>query len=163
MSAQTVFRLVMCVALGGLAAGCLNGTEQAAVRDWLSCQECADGQRDSLLALHRDKPWRTTRFIGEQIYDKSYFDNLDRRLANEFDLATDGSLDRDAFVASYASNFVSLYRSRAIQALAEIGTAPAVGILRAAASDGSLRTEIRLKARRAAAGSFGGLGVAPTP
>jgi hypothetical protein len=110
---------------------------------WLQCEECTEGELDSVRSLG-SKP-ETVDTLSEDLLAGP----ADYRRANvkeQFEsLYTDDSLDavsegsqpsltRAEYVNEYLDNFINLYRVRAARALAEIGGPKAKAVLDSAVS-----------------------------
>lgn len=106
-----------------------NGDREVLAR-WLLCEECIDGELDSLRApARRDRivpllaealrgpPLRSSENVRRQL-DETYQQLARRAVSRDKPMP----LTRDAYVAHYLGNYEAGYQSRAITGLVAIGT-----------------------------------------
>lgn len=126
------------------------GAAREALIEWLECEECTEGQLESvvefgniltpsLAATLREGPAPASRELLRRALDRRYDELLAYRKAHPERIALS---DRDTFVGQYMENFDALYRVRAARALAAIGTPEARRALEEA-SRGDFRSDVR--------------------
>lgn len=146
--ARPVLLGLLLLGLAILPAGCaptvVDGTteaEQAAVRRWLLCEECVEGELDALqdssreagivraLALALAGPPRSRRENVRRQVEETY-QQLAARAAERGEILP---LTREQYVAHYVGNYEASYQSRAVLGLARIDSPEARRILAEAA------------------------------
>lgn len=131
------------------ATSALTEDERRHVLWWLVCEECIDGELDTVKILGHNKP-ATVDTLGEDLLggpSATRRDNVRKQFEQSFEEDTayavsEGSslqVDRDEYVDHYLDNFVNLYRVRAARALAEIG-GPKAGVILDSAAQGVVRS-----------------------
>jgi len=135
--------MVLVVVLAGLA-GCtgLSQRELQLVRRYLLCQECTEGERDSVVALGG----RAVSPLGEALQGPPAAGRrmIERQVAALYDLLPAPQLSRVAFIDHYVANYVASYKTRAAVALGLIDTPRAHALLIAAAlADTTDRADVR--------------------
>lgn len=112
----------------------LEPPERARVDAWLLCEDCSDGELDSVLALGARKPRATVDTLGSDLRHGprgNRWQNLKRQFNATY--AADSTfarvrrglpsypITRSHFIALESTVTVQLYRSRAARALQSIG------------------------------------------
>ena len=126
--------------------------ERQTIDRWLLCEECTNGERDSVVAMLD----RASDYLGEAVKGPSpsqrenvrrQFAALDARLPDP----PPGPFTRATFVAHYVDNFAASYQSRAAIALGLINTSRAREILmQAFLTDTTSRNDVLSAIRTAA-------------
>lgn len=120
----------------------LTPPEKETVRRWLLCEECLEGEQDSVLALGE-------RAVGElrgalqgprlkrQAYIRRQTEAMHARI-------TPGRIGQQAYVQHFVGNYVATYQSRAALALARLNTPKAhAGLLYALFHEEHYRPDVR--------------------
>lgn len=129
----------------------------AELNRWLQCDECVDGELDSVVGLQS----RAVEALVDALHGPSSdrVENMRRQFAASYARVvarTDPStlnITEATYVRRYLENYVATYRSRSAIALGRIGTDAAVNALRAA-QDSSYRFDVLFEIRRALADSM---------
>lgn len=128
---RVAIRASMVGALSTFIPACKSqktGSDDAAVRHWLLCEECMRGERDSLLARgDRAVPLLAAAIAGPPPRNR---ENVRRQLEETYaDLARAAAAERktlevspDQYVSHFLGNYEALYQSRAITGLVAIAT-----------------------------------------
>jgi hypothetical protein len=118
--------------------------EQDILVGWLECDECSDGELDSLLAVAARKPDDVVKFLKETLLagpEPSSRTGLRSQLERRYQELRAYSrsypearvpVDSTVYVTHYLDNSVALYRIRAAHGLGRIGTPAARAALQAA-------------------------------
>lgn len=125
-----------------------EGTGRHAVDAWLLCQDCTDGELDSLTALGKLHP-EVVETLGTDLLSgpaPARRANIEQQLERTFTADTayehaagvTSTLSSTDFVSLYADNYVAVYRAHAAMALAAIGGSRA-GLVLDSAVAGQLR------------------------
>jgi hypothetical protein len=119
------------LAVAAAAACGLTSEERATVDSWLLCQECSDGELDSVVALAARKSQVTRDTLIEDLLrgpSPQRLANLRAQLAATFSevkdyASTHGGTQPDSaqFVQPYFDNIVASYKIRAAVAVATVG------------------------------------------
>lgn len=118
-----------------------TAAERNTVRRWLLCEECSEGELDSVVALGD----RVTGVLGQALQGPtpSGRQNIRRQAEAMFDRLTGARLSQSQFVGHFVDNYVATYQSRSIVALERIGTPQAHAVLLAALqSDATYRDDV---------------------
>jgi hypothetical protein len=122
-------------------AACARPTpeERRTVDRWLLCEECVDGELDSVVALGD----RAVRILEAALRGPSADrrDNMRQQVEAMYRGMRDTVISFQRYADHFASNYVASYQSRAAIALGAIGTPHARKIL-----DGALRRDARYRA-----------------
>lgn len=132
------------LALVLLLAACdpLTSAEQRTVRRWLLCEECIEGERDSVVAL-RD---RAVKSLRRALRGPPETGRENIRLQSEamYQRVRQPALTQQDYVNHYVGNYVATYQSRAAIALHDIGTLRArAALIDALRNDVSYREDVR--------------------
>ena len=140
---RAAVRGALCVALAaavcaGDPAGADPVAEQTALRNWLECEECWDGELKAVVALgDAVVPSLAATLRGGM--SPAARARLSRQLAERYDARvawaethpeTRPTLTREEYVAHHVGNRDALYKVRAVRALGAIGTPKALLALR---------------------------------
>lgn len=120
----------------------LSRADHQAVRRWLLCEECSEGERDAVVALGD----RAVGALGEalQAPPAEGLETVRRRAEENFQRVRAGRMDRSEYVAHFTENYRARYQSRAAIALGLIGTASARTLLiEAARHDSAYREDVQ--------------------
>jgi hypothetical protein len=137
-----------------------GGNVRETIDAWLLCQECTDGELDSLVALETLLPGATVDNLSTDLLagpSSTRRTNIEQQLAGSFaeDSAYDvaegvtPTLSSVDYIQIYRGNYVAVYRSRAAIALGRIGGARAGAALDSAVagqlrqSSDSLRSDVK--------------------
>jgi hypothetical protein len=122
----------------------LNKHDRDLILYWLQCEECTEGELDSVLALAHDNPAAVDTLAEDLLGGPSTGrrNNIEEQFGRLFDedaanAAFEGSsapVSRTAYVEHYLDNFVNLYRARAALALGYFGDPHALAVLDSAAN-----------------------------
>jgi len=123
--------------------------ERATVRRWLLCEECKEGERDSVVALGD----RAIGALGEAVKGPpaSGRENIRRQAEAMYARLSSPPLAQQVYARHFVDNYVATYQSRAAIALGLIGTPRAQAILLKAARNDTTSREDVLRAIGAAA------------
>lgn len=126
-------------------AGCnpLRHAEEESLRGWLLCDECVDGELDSVLALGPRSHKSLQRFLRHgPPGDRRR--NIRLQAEGMYDRAEPGGIGREAYVDGIVQNYVASYQKRAAIALDSLGTPRAHTILiNALQRDPGYREDVR--------------------
>ena len=141
-----------------LAAACQRpptDSERRTVERWLLCEECVDGELDSVVALgDRALPLLKAALEGPPA-DRRANMRLQAEAMYTQIRDTSNLVGRQPYVAYHTDNYVASYQSRAATALQRIGTADArVIILDALRQDSLYRSDVRRAIGNAAGATF---------
>ena len=145
------------IGLAVLAAACpLTPEERATVDTWLLCQECSDGELDSVVALAARKSQVTRDTLIEDLLrgpSPQRRANLQQQLHTTFLEVADYDsthgvplpVTEPQFVQQYSDNIVATYKIRAAVAVATVGASvPGVAAaLDSGTHDSTFRTDVR--------------------
>jgi hypothetical protein len=130
--------------LGVAACGSprLKSAEENTVRRWLLCDECLEGELDSVVALgSRVVPRLTEALKGPPERGRR---NVERQARALYARGPVVNISEQRFVQHYLDNYEAGYQSRAAIALARINTAPArAALLDAVRRDSTYREDVR--------------------
>lgn len=159
--------LALACSQGGKSASTVaaEGTGRDVIDAWLLCQDCTDGELDSLTALGKLQP-EVVESLGTDLLSgpaPARRKNIEQQLARTFTADTayehaagvTSTLSSTDFVSLYAENYVAVYRAHAAMALAAIGGSRAGLVLDSAIArqlrpgSDSLRPDVRTAVKSA--------------
>ncbi len=105
----------------------LTPAEDRTVRRWLLCDECVDGELDSLLALGPAGFEAMKRAVEGPPRDR--ITTMRRQANTMYDRMASPPLSRERYVDRYVGNYIAGYKARAIVALRRMGTPQAHAVL----------------------------------
>jgi len=130
---------------------------QAAITSWLECDECTDGELDTVIRLGHISVTDdlVVRHLGEALRGGPSADSQEALTASlkaaYQDLSAFArdhpempvSISEDDYVRAYVSNYIALYQVRSATALAKIGTENAMLEITRARTREDLRSDVR--------------------
>lgn len=113
--------------------------QEAQLERWLTCIECSDGERDSLLASAEFSPDVVERLVTTLIGppDSVAMSNIEQNLAASWALLGDTAVHAADFADYYRANYVALRRKRAAILLGDLGDSRAIAALDSVLADTS--------------------------
>jgi hypothetical protein len=110
------------------------------IRRWLLCEECTDGELDSVLALgDRAVDPLASALIGPPLEG---IENIRRQVQGMYARAPVDSIDSSQYMSYYLGNYVALYQRRAAVALDSLDTPRAREVLTQALRQGNYRDDV---------------------
>ncbi len=145
--ARIILIVLLLIALAGVAYcfGVLGRRElsresETSIERWLACIECQDGERERVVAIARvgDFEEAVVTLLADALLrepDSAALAQFDQQVAAALAAVGDTTIAPAAFIARYRENFLALRQKRAVLALGDIGTPPALTVLDSARSD----------------------------
>jgi hypothetical protein len=123
--------LILCLSCGGAPSLQRAADAQRRIQDWLLCEECTDGELESVVALGAGVVPSLAATLRGGLSPASRA-LLEQQLAQTWDAGAPLRLSRAEFVAHHVGNRDALLRARSARALGRIRTPEALAALREA-------------------------------